>query len=354
MIIEDDVKLNFVDVLIKPKRSTLTSRADVILEREFKFKYHRKKLNVIPIFASNMDATGTFEMEEEFRKFNMLVCIHKFYSVDTIVEKLPNHPNTFYTMGITEKDYEKFSIVKKQLSKKNFVLDKICIDVANGYMQKFVDFVKRFRDENPDSLIMAGNVCTGEITEELVLSGADIVKIGIGGGSVCTTRNIAGVGIPQLSAIIECADAAHGLDGHICSDGGIKEIADFSKAFCAGADFVMAGSMFAGHDECNCTFEWKHVRTEMSDSVTGDFYSPKKVAKFYGMSSYEAMNKYYEKIGDYRASEGKVIYVPYKGKVENTIREILGGIRSCMTYIGARRLKEMPKRATFVKVHSIK
>lgn len=364
MHMENDIKLNFSSVLIKPKRSTLSSRADVSLEREFKFRYFEKKLTVVPIVASNMDTVGTFQLAKKFEKMNLMTCLMKFYGIDDLVENLPRFRNVFYTMGITEKDTEKFRIVKERLLKeKNYVLEKICIDVANGYSQKFIDFVKKFREENSECLLMVGNVCTSEITEELVLSGADIVKIGIGSGNVCTTRNVAGVGIPQLSAIMECSDAAHGLGGHICSDGGIREIADFSKAFCAGADFVMAGSIFAGHDENNGEIvtvyepgpfslenDFENLKNLSVTDLFEKIYQKKKYMKIYGMSSYEAMKKYYDFIGDYRASEGRVVYVPYKGSIEDTLKEILGGIRSCMTYIGAKKLKEMPKRATFVMI----
>jgi GMP reductase len=227
-------------------------------------------------------------------------------------------------------DLEKFKNVKASLPKTTQL--NICIDVANGYSEYFSEFVKKIRDENPQSRIMAGNVVTAEMTEELILSGADIVKIGIGPGSVCTTRKMTGVGYPQLSAIIECADAAHGLGGLICADGGIKVPGDFGKAFGAGADFVMCGGIFAGHDECG---------GEVEDGYMS----------FYGMSSDTAMNKHAGGVANYRTSEGKTVKVPYKGPVENTIKEILGGLRSTCTYVGATKLKELSKRTTFIMVN---
>jgi GMP reductase len=182
---------------------------------------------------------------------------------------------------------------------------------------------------------MAGNVVTGEMVEQLILSGADIVKVGIGPGSVCTTRIKTGVGYPQLSAIIECADAAHGLKGHVCADGGCTVPGDVAKAFAAGADFVMLGGMFAGHDECS-----------------GDIIEEngKTYKRFYGMSSAEAMIKYKGTVADYRASEGKSVNVPYRGKADVTVQDILGGVRSTCTYVGASRLKELSKCTTFIRV----
>ncbi len=191
------------------------------------------------------------------------------------------------------------------------------------------------REAHPDSIIIAGNVVTGEMVEELLLSGADIVKVGIGPGSVCTTRIKTGVGYPQLSAIIECADAAHGLSGQIISDGGCTNPGDIAKAFGAGADFVMLGGMFAGHDECG------------GDVVERD---GKRVMLFYGMSSETAMSKHSGGVADYRASEGKTVHVPYRGPVDDTVKDILGGLRSACTYVGAHQLKELTKRTTFVRV----
>ena len=211
----------------------------------------------------------------------------------------------------------------------------MCIDVANGYTESFVSFVAKMRERYPHLVIMAGNVVTGEMTEELILSGADIVKVGIGPGSVCTTRKMTGVGYPQLSAIIECADAAHGLEGHICADGGCTTPGDIAKAFGGGADFVMLGGMLAGHDECG------------GETVERE---GQKFQRFYGMSSKAAMEKYAGGVAQYRAAEGKEVLVPYRGPVAATVQEILGGVRSACTYVGARRLRELSKRTTFVRV----
>mgnify|MGYP000943512776 CR=1 FL=1 len=422
MRIENDLKLDFNSVLIRPKRSTLNSRKEVSLEREFKFKNGGTFVGV-PIIAANMDTVGTMKMAEAFYKHKMPVALHKFYQIEQLVNffKKIESVYSFYTLGTSDDDLEKFDKVYTTLKEYHkqvmngqggadhiHCLNKVCIDIANGYSEHFNNFIKRFRAKYPELTIMAGNVVTGEMTEELILSGADIVKIGIGPGSVCTTRKKTGVGYPQLSAIIECADAAHGLGAMICGDGGITNSGDVAKAFGAGADFIMCGGMFAGHDECEGEIEGKTrklkkgvkisenivdprtyaVYTNFKIMVEGEgmksysiknedatsFYSspspfdleeminilpdyfiettvPKDAKmKFYGMSSEDAMNKHYNGKANYRASEGKTVYVDYKGPVENTVIDILGGLRSACTYTGAKSLKQLSKCTTFIRV----
>lgn len=335
MRIEEELKLDFKDVLIRPKRSTLTSRSEVDISREFVFHHSRRKYRGIPIIAANMDTVGTFEMAQALTKRDLSVALHKHYGEAEIVaffSALPEAATVFYSMGITKADYEKFVRVKEAAGA---AVRCVCVDVANGYTKSFVDFVQKLRAAYPDVTLMAGNVVTGEMTEELILDGVDIVKVGIGPGSVCTTRKMTGVGYPQLSAIIECADAAHGLGGLICADGGCTAPGDLAKAFGGGADFVMLGGMLAGHDEC-------------SDEVV-ERGGERKV-RFYGMSSRAAMDKYAGGVADYRASEGKEVLLDYRGPVENTLQDILGGVRSACTYVGARKLKELSKRTTFIRV----
>jgi GMP reductase len=240
-------------------------------------------------------------------------------------------------MGTTKADREKFGHVKSKVR-----LPKLSIDVANGYTEIFLDSVKRTRSENPDAILMAGTIVTGEMAEALILAGADIVRVGIGSGSVCTTRDLTGVGYPQLSAVIECADAAHGLKGHVCSDGGCTVPGDIAKAFGGGADFVMLGGMLAGHDECEGKLRYE----------TRDGEKIPVAMEFYGMSSETAMLKHHGGVAEYRASEGKTVEVLYKGRVSDTMQDIAGGLRSMMTYIGAVKLKEVPKRTTFVMTHT--
>ena len=350
MKFEDGLKLDFDDVLIKPKRSTLTSRSGVCISKEYDYLHAPIKEVVVPIIAANMDATGTFSMAKAMWGHNMQACLHKHYEADSLIRyyRSGDVSGTYFTIGIKEDDTEKLRAVKLAI---RFPLEdsihpqvcRICIDVANGYQKVFVDHVKRIREENPDAVIMAGNVCTPEMVSELLISGgADIVKIGIGPGSVCATRRITGCGYPQLSAIIECADAAHGIGGLICADGGCQEPGDVVKAFAAGADFVMLGGMLAGTDECDG--EWEYTETHPSQ------YTPteKKALKCYGMSSEAAMNKHSGGMGSYRASEGIIKSVPYKGPVENVLQEVAGGIRSACAYVGASTLKDLPKCATFV------
>lgn len=361
MRIENEIKLDFKDVLIRPKRSTLNSRKEVSLERSFAFRNGNAFIGV-PIMAANMDTVGTMEMAEAFYKHKMPVALHKFYTVEQLVSffKKIESLYSFYTLGTSDTDLEKFNEVYSTLKKYHsqvmnahsgadhiHCLKNVCIDVANGYSEHFNNFIKRFRAKYPELGIMAGNVVTGEMTEELILSGADIVKIGIGPGSVCTTRKKTGVGYPQLSAIIECADAAHGLGALICGDGGITNSGDVAKAFGAGADFIMCGGMFAGHDESGGTLVDNDFCEIYSDSVV----IPKNaMMKFYGMSSEDAMNKHYNGKANYRASEGKTVYVDYKGPVENTVIDILGGLRSACTYTGAKSLKHLSKCTTFIRV----
>lgn len=335
MRIEEDLKLDFTDVLIRPKRSTLTSRSEVDIRREFTFLHSQKKYSGIPIIAANMDYVGTFEMARALAKHQLSTALLKHYDEESLVaffQERDIRQQVFYSMGIAKDDYGKFCRV---IDRVGDAIELICVDVANGYTKSFVDFIHKLRSAHPTFTIMAGNVVTGEMTEELVLGGVDIVKVGIGPGSVCTTRKMAGVGYPQLSAIIECADAAHGLGGLICSDGGCTTPGDLAKAFGGGADFIMLGGMLAGHEECS------------SEIIEQD--GMHKVP-FYGMSSRAAMNKHAGGVAQYRASEGKAVLLDYRGSVENTLQDILGGIRSACTYVGARRLKEFSKRTTFIRV----
>ncbi len=339
MRIETEVRLDFKDVLIRPKRSTLSTRSKVDISREYRFLHPQIEYHGVPIVAANMDTTGTFEMARALDAFEMSTALHKHYAVDEVVaffRGLERKSAAFYSMGIGTADEEKFGRVMAQAgTDADSAIRYVCIDVANGYTEGFVRLVAKIRERHPHLVIMAGNVVTGEMTEELILSGADIVKVGIGPGSVCTTRKMTGVGYPQLSAIIECADAAHGLEGHICADGGCTTPGDVAKAFGGGADFVMLGGMLAGHDEC------------AGEIVERD---GQKYQRFYGMSSKAAMEKYAGGVANYRAAEGKEVLVPHRGAVTGTVQEILGGVRSACTYVGARRLRELSKRTTFVRV----
>eukprot|EP00457_Paulinella_chromatophora_P007836 gb/GEZN01007862.1/.p1 GENE.gb/GEZN01007862.1/~~gb/GEZN01007862.1/.p1 ORF type:complete len:392 (+),score=52.75 gb/GEZN01007862.1/:86-1261(+) len=331
----EDVKVAFKDVLIRPKRSTINSRSEVSLDTTYEFLYSKRKWEGVPIIAANMDTVGTFEMAIALTKSKVVTAIHKHYTVEEWAAFGKANPNCLpyicVSSGIGEKDFKKTEEILKKCPDINF----ICLDVANGYSEGFVSCVRKARKTWPDHTIMAGNVVTGEMVEELILSGADIVKVGIGPGSVCTTRIKTGVGYPQLSAIIECADAAHGLKAHIIGDGGCTNPGDIAKAFGGGADFVMLGGMLSGHDES---------AGEMVE-VDG-----RKFKEFYGMSSQAAMAKHHGGVAEYRASEGKHVLVPYRGPVENMIKDILGGIRSTCAYVGAEKLKHLSKCTTFIRV----
>ena len=342
MRIEEDVKLDYSDVLLRPKRSTLSSRKEVELEREFTFYHSPKKWRGLPIMTANMATCGTFEMARVLSPYKIITTFHKYYTVEdyeNFFKDFSDPDYIAYTLGIRDEDFEKL----KQMKEKN-LLDKfsfICIDVPNGYLQRFLEAVSEIRSMCPDHIIIAGNVVTNEMTEEIILAGADIVKVGIGPGSACTTRKMTGVGYPQLSAVIECSDAAHGVAneqgvGRIIADGGQQYPSCVAKAFCAGADFNMFGSMFSGYEE------------SAGEIVEKD---GKKFKEYFGSSSNRAMIEFYGKKDVHRASEGRHTLVPFKGSVHDFIQDLLGSLRSTGTYIGARQLKEFPKRATFVKVN---
>lgn len=344
MRIEEDVKLDYSDVLFRPKRSTLSSRNDVNIERTFNFTLRNGtsyEYTCVPIMAANMDMTGTIEMAKAFFKYKMNVALHKFYDNELLVEFLSSEKAAYswYTMGITDNDYRKFSLFRSMWKERHKTewQGRLCLDAANGYTERFLNFVRKIVNEvEIGTLIMAGNIATAEMAEALILEGVHIAKSGIGPGSACRTREMSGVGIPQLSCVIETADAAHGIGGYICADGGCNNPGDIAKAFGGGADFVMIGGMFSAHAESG------------GELIKID---DKMYKKFYGMSSEEAMNKYYGGMASHRASEGRSTLLPYRGPIDNTVQDILGGIRSMMTYIGAKRLKDIPKCTTFVKVN---
>ena len=338
MRIDYNIHLDYSDVLLQPKRSTLNSRRDVDILRKFKFRNSGKELSYVPIVASNMDGVGTFSMARVLQEYKMLTVIRKHYTLDDWKQAAGTGLKFKYvsacvgTGAIHNEDATDYQTLKQVMS--SFPdIPCITIDVANAYHESFVDFVTKIREEYPEKIIIAGNVVTPNMTEELIIKGADIVKVGIGPGSVCTTRTQTGVGVPQFSAIMECSDAANGVGGHIIADGGCTNSGDIVKAFAAGADFVMIGGMLAGHDEC----DGKVVDGKMT---------------FYGMASESAMSRHNVPHREYRGVEGKTVEVPYRGAVNNTIIDILSGIRSACTYVGAKRLKSLSKCATFVRVNN--
>jgi GMP reductase len=398
MRIINSVKLDFDNVLLRPKRSDVGSRKDVDLKRMFTFLNSKKKWEGVPIVVANLDTTGTFAMAKVMKANRALCCLHKFYKDEDLVKFFwfDDYFGGIYTLGASDKEIDKcvkiFKTDINQHNKPNF----LCMDVANGYTQYFKEQLHKLREKFRDTTIIAGNVATPEMVESLLLEGiADIIKVGIGPGSLCKTRKVSGVGYPQLSAIIECADAAHGLGGHIMADGGCKDPGDVVKAFAAGADFVMIGGMFCGTSECDgewiyyddseiqnvpdleSSYDWEDFLVSERDVLTnpkeylhndnvqlGTYDVPnrrylarrkvykqlKKSLKCYGMSSKEAMINHYGSMPDYRTSEGLVKEIPYKGPAQDVMNEILGGLRSACTYVGARRLKELSKRATFIRV----
>ena len=340
MKVDSDTKYDFTDVLIRPKRSTLSSRSEVNLVREFNFKYSKKSWSGVPIISSNMDSVSSVEVFKVLSKQKCLTCFHKYIDIHNVIQACQEGYDSNYfilSTGITSENFENLKTQVQTLKDNNIETHFICIDVANGYMFKLLDFCKKVRTEFPNITLIAGNVVTREMVEELIINAEiDIIKVGIGSGAVCTTRLQTGVGMPQLSAVMECSDAAHGLDGMIVSDGGACFPGDLSKAYGGGADFVMLGSMLAGHNECP------------GDKV---IENGQEYKLFYGMSSDTAMNKHHGGVASYRSSEGKTVKVKCKGSINDTINNILGGIRSTCTYVGASRLKDLNKCCTFIKVN---
>jgi GMP reductase len=334
MRIEEEIKLDYSDVLFRPKRSTLKSRKEVDLDRTYKFKHSNREWTGTPIIASNMDGVGELEVAKSLSKYKIITSLTKQHDINSInsftdIKDIYNY--VAISCGTSPDSYERLNTIISQHTYIQF----ICIDVANGYSENFSKFVSNVREKYPSKTIIAGNVVTADMTQELILSGADIVKVGIGQGSVCTTRIQTGVGYPQLSAVMECADAAHGLGAHIIADGGCTCPGDVAKAFGAGADFTMLGGMLAGHDEG----KGKLIKDK-----------GEKYIEFYGSSSLVANKKHYGGLSDYRSSEGRTVRVKYRGKIKDTILDILGGIRSSCTYVGAPSLKQLSKCTTFVRV----
>ncbi len=342
MRIEEEIKLDYADVLLRPKRSTLNSRKEVSLERTFKFYHSPKVWTGVPIMTANMATCGNFEMARVLAPYKIITTFHKYYKIEdykSFFKDFNNPDFVAFTIGIRDEDLELLNKMKEENLMDNFSF--ICIDIPNGYVDRFLEVIRQVRKDFSEHIIIAGNVVTNEITEEIILNGADIVKVGIGPGSACTTRRMTGVGYPQLSAVVECADAAHGIDngrGHglIIADGGQQYPSCIGKAFCAGADFNMFGSLFSGYEESG------------GDLIEKD---GKKYKEYFGSSSNHAMQKLYGKKDTHRASEGRYTLIPFKGSVHDFLQDLFGALRSTGTYIGARNLKEFAKRATFIRVN---
>jgi len=356
MKIYDDNQLDYCDVLLCPQESSIYSRSEVQVLRDYSFKWYPHVITATGLVAANMATTGTFETARAMQKQHLMCALHKHYSTKELIsfltqnkEEFSSNDLLFITSGVSDNDFDKLSAVMK-----TGLIENICIDVANGYTPCLIEYVRKVRAAWPKSLIMAGNVVTGDRCKEIVQSGADIVKVGIGPGSVCTTRKLTGVGRPQFSTVVECATAVHEAGGLLCADGGCTVPGDICKSLCAGADFVMLGGMLAGHEEsggdlCSKSFQTNEVENTSQDTRALRV-EEKQFKTFYGMSSTYAQEKFYGGLKKYRAGEGKVVELPFRGPLEPTLLNILGGLRSCMTYIGASRLQDMPSHAVFYRV----
>lgn len=363
MQIINEVQLDFSDVLIKPRRSSIDSRSKVNIARKYSFKWCPLEIMGTGIMQANMGTIGNFEVTRKMLDNGLFACLHKYHDTEHLLMFYRNLVNKeddswmrcLLGIGLKDNGIDKLRAINKELG----IPVGVKFDVPNGYIPQVKEKVIELRKEFPDMFIMVGNVVTGDITEDLILSGADCVAVGIGPGGQCLTREQTGCGRPQFSAVIECADAAHQVGGMVCSDGGITCPGDLGKAFGAGADFIMIGSLFAGTDEADgeviekLVFTGEYDRGIYSDGIRYEPHLEKKRFKqFYGMSSTLAQEKFGNGKPSYRASEGRVTLVPYVGHIQGVIDELLGGLRSTMTYIGAWKLKNIPKQCTFYKVHN--
>lgn len=331
-----ETELDYSDVLILPARSTITSRKEIILEREIVFKHSRQVWRGVPLVCANMDNLGSFTMADTLSEYHILTCLTKHYPLKELVTYF-NLPTTnldyvSYSLGISDSDLEKFNLFRQEAP-----VRIVTIDTPNGYMERFVGFCNELRSNNPDVTIIAGNVCTGEMVEELALNGVDCVKAGIGGGAQCTTRMKSAIGRSMVSMILECADKAHHHEIQLMSDGGITCPGDACISFAVGADFSMVGS------------QWASTKETGADIIEEN---GKQFMVFYGMSSSMAQKAHEEGLKSYRASEGRVSKLPYKGSIHPIIRDYLGGLRSCCSYVGSNSLKSLPRKATLVKVNN--
>lgn len=361
MQISNEIQLDYDDILLLPNRSKSASRKTVDIEREFLFYHSPRKWKGTPIFAANMANTGTLAMSLELSKYKFCTALHKFYDLEVIIphfnQNLNNKDYIWYTTGIRGEDFSKLENFLKEVS----FQPNIVIDVPNGYTDDFVRICSTIRNMCHDSIIMAGNVCTSNMVQEIILhGGVDIVKCGNSFGGACRTKNKTGIGRPMFSTVLDCSNSAHGLKsnhkkmGLICADGGCKAVGDICKAIGGGADFIMLGSIFAGCDENEGDWEyeyktifdtWEPVPYQGDKTITR-----KKSLKFYGMSSHHAQLKHYNEIREYATSEGTTLSIPYKGGVQGVVQDILGGIRSCCSYSGVDEIENLHKAANFIRL----
>lgn len=343
-MMHSDVKLDFSNVLIVPRKSNVISRKNVSLKKYMTFKTYNKTIHWegVPIISSNMDTVTNLETFKILKRYDYISCFPKHYNaewLETLPTELVNVNNYMLSCGINEEDVNILVKLVEALDKKNIKVKFVCIDVANGYLDKVADVLKYLRETLKDVVLVAGNIVTPEGAIELVKSGANIIKTGIGSGSVCLTRLQTGVGYPQLSALSECYDVINRSGAYQISDGGIVHIGDIAKAYIGGADFVMMGGMFAGHTESPGTLHY--------DEKTNEFYKA-----YYGMASEKAVNKYNDGMKNYRTYEGKEVKIKHKGEIKNTIENINGGLRSSCSYVNANNLYELRDNARFVRAYN--
>ena len=349
MTINNDIKLDFSDVLILPQKSNLSSRKEVDLVCTYTFKHSKQTYSGVPIMAANMDGVGTFEMHRALAMHKIFTCLVKSYTSADFKDQYLDYEHFAISTGTSKNDLDNVDAILSDFPRIKF----ICVDVANGYSKHFVSVISAIRIKYPNITIIAGNVVTPEMTQELIHAGADLVKIGIGSSAVCTTRVKTGIGYPQFSAVFECSKAADELGARIISDGGCTCPGDLAKAFGAGSDFVMLGSMLAGHNEGGGSLIRRSYLTDRwSEASNSPIIETKHFVQFYGMSSDTAMHKHHGGVADYRSSEGRTVEIPHRGNVAITISDILGGLRSCCTYTGSSNLNQLSTNASFIRVNN--
>ena len=349
----DETKLDYGNVLLVPGTNTsVASRKDVDLNCSIQFpKQPAVVYKGIPIMAANMDGVGTLEMADALTKMGLFSCLTKSYNSQELVKFFEKDPARkefcAITVGLREADRDVFAAVHQKVG----ALQYVCLDVANGHTERFVEFLGRFRKDFHDVVIIAGNVVTPEQTLALASAGADLIKVGIGPGSVCETRIKTGVGYPQFSAIIECGQAARAAGVGIVADGGCTCPGDVAKALAAGAEFVMLGGMLAGHDEGGGRVLIRTFQTQELKEDGEPIIKKSKFVQFYGMSSHVANEKHFDGMQPWKTSEGREVLLPYKASLTETVQDLLGGLRSTCTYLGAKNISELPSKSRFVRCH---
>lgn len=319
-----DTALTFDDVLLLPNYNHWDSRR--LVDITSTDKTGRFSL-AMPIMSANMDTITGAEMAKFMHSKGGIGVLHRFMDIHTNEKIFRSvHCPVFVSVGCAEHEYERIEALRDAGA------EYFCVDVAHAHSKILGKALKRFRQMLPNSFIMAGNVATYAGADYLVSLGADIVKVGIGGGSVCTTRIKTGFGVPSLKAIKDCSR----INRSIVADGGIRMSGDIVKALAFGADFVMVGGMLAG------------TKPTPGKVVTNS--NGQKVKLYRGMASKEAQEDFMGPLTGWKTAEGVSIEVPYREDEDLIIHDIIGGLRSGLTYGGANSIKELQRKLDYVVI----